>query len=139
MLKKVKKAQTYIQTSVSMFGVTLPNKRVVIAFTYIYGIGLTNAKKICSACKIVEDRRLYSLTDEELDSVRKYISETFSIEGDLKLTVKTAISKYIHLRCYRGLRHLAGLPVRGQRTKTNARTRKGKVKRQIANKKKVAK
>ena len=116
-------------------GVDIPNdKRVVISLTYIYGIGLTTSKKVLEEAGISEDVRVKDLTDEQLNAIRKTI-EAIKVEGDLRREVQLNIKRLMEIGCYRGMRHRKGLPVRGQRTKTNARTRKGKAKT-VANKKK---
>ncbi len=115
-------------------GVDIPNeKHVVISLTYIYGIGLTTAKKICAAAKVDENIRVKNLTDEQLTAIRNEVAE-IKTEGDLRREVALNIKRLTEIGCYRGLRHKHGLPVRGQRTKTNARTRKGR-RKTIANKK----
>ncbi len=115
-------------------GVDIPNeKRIVISLTYIYGIGPSTAKKICAATKISEDIRTKDLTDEQLTALRSEVSK-YHTEGDLRREVALNIKRLTEIGCYRGLRHKRGLPVRGQRTRTNARTRKGK-RKTIANKK----
>ncbi len=117
-------------------GVNIPtNKRVVIALTYIHGIGPANAKKITEKLNIAAERRVQDLTDQEVLQIREAIDADYSVEGDLRRTVAMNIKRLMDLACYRGLRHRRGLPVRGQRTHTNARTRKGKAK-PIAGKKK---
>ncbi len=109
-------------------GVDIPrDKRVVVSLTYIYGIGLSTAQKICAATGISEDVRVKDLTEEEV--------ENYKVEGDLRREVALNIKRLMEIGCYRGIRHRKGLPVRGQKTKTNARTRKGKA-RPIAGKKK---
>ena len=118
-------------------GVNIPTqKRVHIALTYIYGIGLTSAVDICGKCSIAEDRRVQSLTEDEIIQIRETISGGYQVEGDLRRETAMNIKRLLDLGCYRGLRHRRGLPVRGQRTHTNARTRKGKA-RPITGKKKV--
>lgn len=108
-------------------GVNVPlNKRLVIGLTYVYGIGLTTSKKICSNVKIDESKRVKDLTDKELVSIREEISTNFKVEGDLKREVSLNIKKKKDLKTYQGLRHIRRLPVRGQNTHSNARTRKGK-------------
>jgi len=120
-------------------GVNIPtNKRVVISLRYIYGIGPKKAGEICQALSIPDDRRVNQLTDEEILRIRELIDRTFKVEGDLRREVAMNSQRLIDLGCYRGLRHRKGLPVRGQRTHTNARTRKGKAVA-IAGKKKVTK
>ncbi len=108
-------------------GVNIPSsKRVEIGLTYIFGIGRTSSRKICESTGVDLNKRVHELTDGELGQLRSYIDEHFSIEGDLRREVSMNIKRLLDLRCYRGLRHRKGLPVRGQRTNTNARTRKGK-------------
>ncbi len=120
-------------------GVNLPtNKRVVIALRYIYGIGPTNAVEICQRVGIADNRRVNQLTEDEIIRIRDTIDRDFTVEGDLRREVAMNIKRLMDLGCYRGLRHRKGLPVRGQRTHTNARTRKGPSK-PIAGKKKVTK
>ena len=117
-------------------GVDLPNeKRVQIGLTYIYGIGLTTSKKILADTGINPDTRVKDLTEEDISKLREYIDHNLQVEGDRRRTVALDIKRLIEIGSYRGLRHRKGLPVRGQRSKTNARTRKGP-KRTIANKKK---
>ena len=117
-------------------GVDLPNeKRVEIGLTYIYGIGRTSANKILAATGINPDTRVKDLTEEEVASIRKYLEANYTVEGDLRKDVALDIKRLKEIRCYRGLRHIANLPVRGQSSKQNARTRKGP-KKTIANKKK---
>ena len=116
-------------------GVDLPReKRVEIGLTYIYGIGRTIAEKICAATGVDPDTRVRDLTDEEVAKMRDYIDAHYTVEGDLRRETRQNIARLMEIGCYRGLRHRKGLPVRGQRTHTNARTRKGK-KRQIGAKK----
>jgi len=118
-------------------GVNLPtNKRVKIALTYIYGIGSTIANEICKNIGISDDKRVNKLTDEEVLKIREYIESKYKVEGDLRSEASLNIKRLTDLGTYRGLRHRKKLPVRGQRTHTNARTRKGKGVA-IANKKKV--
>jgi small subunit ribosomal protein S13 len=120
-------------------GVNLPtNKRVVIALRYIYGIGPTNAREICAKVGIDDARRVNQLTEDEIIRIRDMIDKDFTVEGDLRREVAMNIKRLMDLGTYRGLRHRKGLPVRGQRTHTNARTRKGPAK-PIAGKKKVTK
>ncbi|RMD61156.1 MAG: 30S ribosomal protein S13 [Alphaproteobacteria bacterium] len=120
-------------------GVNIPtNKRVEIALTYIYGIGPTKAKEICAKVGIPQERRVNQLTDDEVVRIRETIDREYVVEGDLRREVAMNIKRLMDLGCYRGLRHRKGLPVRGQRTHTNARTRKGKA-RPIAGKKKATK
>ena len=117
-------------------GINIPTKkRVEIALTYIHGIGLTSSKKICEKAGIVAERRVNDLTEDELTRVRDIIDEEFIVEGDLRRKTSMDIKRYLDLGCLRGLRHRRNLPVRGQRTHTNARTRKGPAKA-IAGKKK---
>ena len=107
-------------------GVDLPrDKRVVIALTYIYGIGLTSAQKILAAAKIDESTRVNELSDADAARLREIVERDFRTEGDLRREVNANIKRLVEIGNYRGLRHRRGLPVRGQRTKTNARTRKG--------------
>ena len=120
-------------------GVNIPTqKRVVIALTYIHGIGRTKAREICTSVGIPDNRRVNDLTDSELTQIRESIDQNYQVEGDLRREKAMNIKRLMDLGCYRGLRHRRGLPVRGQRTHTNARTRKGPAKA-IAGKKKVAK
>ncbi|HEX7775334.1 MAG TPA: 30S ribosomal protein S13 [Parvibaculum sp.] len=117
-------------------GVNIPtNKRVVIGLTYIHGIGNTKAKEICAKVGIPAERRVNQLTDSEVIQIRETIDRDFVVEGDLRREVAMNIKRLMDLGCYRGLRHRKGLPVHGQRTHTNARTRKGPAKA-IAGKKK---
>jgi small subunit ribosomal protein S13 len=117
-------------------GVNIPtNKRVEIALTYIHGIGRTKAKEIATRLNIEPQRRVQDLTDQEVLHIREMIDADFTVEGDLRREVAMNIKRLMDLASYRGLRHRKGLPVRGQRTHTNARTRKGKAK-PIAGKKK---
>ncbi len=118
-------------------GVNIPSgKRVGIALTYIFGIGLTRAKKICSEINLDNSKRVNSLNEDELTKIRDVIEKNFTVEGDLRRDNAMNLKRLIDLGCYRGLRHRKGLPVRGQRTNTNARTRKGKS-RPITGKKKA--
>jgi small subunit ribosomal protein S13 len=117
-------------------GVDIPNaKRVEIALTYIYGIGRKSAQDILRATGIDPDKRAKDLTEEDVAKLRDEIEENYKVEGDLRRDVALDIKNMVEINCYRGIRHRKGLPVRGQRTKTNARTRKGPAKT-IANKKK---
>lgn len=117
-------------------GVDLPReKRVEIGLTYVYGIGRVSANRILQQANVNPDTRCRDLTDEEVGRIRDVIDEHYVVEGDLKREVALNIKKLQEMGCYRGIRHRKGLPVRGQRTKTNARTRKGP-KRTVANKKK---
>ncbi len=117
-------------------GVNIPtNKRVVIALQYIHGIGANYAKQICEQANIASDRRVNELSDAEVIQIRETIDRDYMVEGDLRRESAMNIKRLMDLGCYRGLRHRKGLPVRGQRTHTNARTRKGPA-RPIAGKKK---
>ena len=117
-------------------GVDLPrDKRVEIGLTYIYGIGRVSANKILAEAKVNPDTRVRELTDDEVKKLSEIISEHYIVEGDLRREVALNIKRLQEIGCYRGIRHRKGLPVRGQKTKTNARTRKGP-KRTVANKKK---
>ena len=118
-------------------GVDLPReKRIEIALTYIFGIGLTTSKKILASTGVSPDTRTKDLTDEEAQRIRTEIENNHKVEGDLRREVAMNIKRLMDIGCYRGLRHRLGLPVRGQRTRTNARTRKGP-KRTVAGKKKA--
>ncbi|MFI5021833.1 MAG: 30S ribosomal protein S13 [Alphaproteobacteria bacterium] len=118
-------------------GVNIPTqKRVEVALTYIYGIGSTKATEICEKVGIPSQRRVSELTEQEVIRIREVIDREYQVEGDLRREVAMNIKRLLDLGCYRGLRHRKGLPVRGQRTHTNARTRKGKA-RPIAGKKKA--
>ena len=117
-------------------GVDIPNqKRVEIALTYIYGIGLTSSQKILAKTGIDPDKRAKDLTEDEISKLRDEIENHYKVEGELRREVALNIKRLTEIGCYRGVRHRKGLPVRGQRTKTNARTRKGRAKT-VANKKK---
>ena len=117
-------------------GVDLPReKRIEIGLTYIYGIGKTSAARILKEANVNPDTRVRDLTDDEVRRLSEVINETQTVEGDLRREVAMNIKRLQEIRCYRGIRHRKGLPVRGQKTKTNARTRKGP-KRTVANKKK---
>ena len=117
-------------------GVNIPTKkRVLIALTYIYGIGGTASQKICKEANLTDDKRVADMSDAEVTKVREIIDRDYIVEGDLRRQSSMDIKRYMDLGCLRGLRHRKGLPVRGQRTHTNARTRKGKSKA-IAGKKK---
>lgn len=108
-------------------GVDLPrDKRVEIGLTYIYGIGLTTARKVLEETGVNPDTRVNDLTDEETTKLREYIDRSLRVEGDLRREVSMNIKRLIEIGCYRGIRHRRGLPVRGQNTKQNARTRKGR-------------
>lgn len=120
-------------------GVDIPDhKRGEIALTYIYGLGRSSAQKILTAAGIDWDKKVADWTDEESNKIRSVIAENYKVEGVLKSEVQMSIKRLLDIGCYRGLRHRKGLPVRGQRTKTNARTRKGK-RKTVANKKKATK
>ena len=120
-------------------GVDIPNeKRIEIALTYIFGVGRTRAKETLAATGISPDIRVKDLTDEQLITLRDYLEANYKIEGDLRREVDADIRRKIQINCYQGQRHRKGLPVRGQRTRTNARTRKGP-KRTVAGKKKATK
>lgn len=114
------------------------NKRLVVSLTYIYGLGPTMAAEICNKAKISKDKKVKELTDQELISLRNIIEREYKVEGDLKREVTLNIKKKKDIRCYQGLRHIRKLPVRGQNTHSNARTRKGKA-IAIAGKKKAVK
>ena len=119
-----------------LFGVDLPReKRIEIGLTYIYGIGNTTAKKIVAETGVNPDIRVKDISEDDLQKIREYISENLTVEGDLHREVSQNVKRLMEIGCYRGLRHRKGLPVRGQRSKTNARTRKGP-RKTIANKKK---
>ena len=117
-------------------GVDLPNKHVVVALTYIYGIGRSSAKAICEKTKIDPTKMMNDLDQDEQARLRTVIDEGYKVEGHLRSEIGLNIKRLMDIGCYRGLRHRKGLPVRGQRTRTNSRTRKGK-KKTVANKKKA--
>ena len=120
-------------------GVDLPrDKRLEIGLTYIYGIGLTRAQQVCAETGVDPDTRVRQLTDDEVTRIRRYIEANLEVEGDLRREVQQNIKRKIEIGSYQGIRHRRGLPVRGQRTHTNARTRKGR-RVAIAGKKKVTK
>jgi small subunit ribosomal protein S13 len=120
-------------------GVDIPReKRLEISLTYIYGVGLPSAKAVCAATEISPDTRVRDLTDEEIARLRTWIDANLKVEGDLRREVAQDIKRKIEIGCYAGVRHRRGLPVRGQRTRTNARTRKGP-KKTVAGKKKARK
>ena len=120
-------------------GVDIPReKRVEVSLTYIFGIGRSTAQQICAVTEINPDTRVRNLTDDEVARLRGYIDSNVRVEGDLRREVSQDIKRKMEIGCYQGLRHRRGLPVRGQRTHTNARTRKGP-KRTVAGKKKVKK
>jgi small subunit ribosomal protein S13 len=122
-----------------LVGVDLPrDKRLEVALTYIYGIGRTRAIATLSATGISADTRVHQITDDELVQLRDWIEANYKVEGDLRREVQSDIRRKIEIGCYQGIRHRRGLPVHGQRTQTNARTRKGKPKT-VAGKKKVGK
>ena len=107
-------------------GIDLPrDKRVEVALTYIYGIGSSTSRKILANAKVNPDTRIKNLTEEEVGRLREFIDKNVQVEGDLRREISLNIKRLMEIGCYRGLRHRRGLPVRGQRTKTNARTRKG--------------
>ena len=117
-------------------GVDLPKeKRVEIGLTYIYGVGLSTSQKILATTGINPDTRIKDLTEDEVNEIRNYVNKNLMVEGDLRRDVALNIKRLVEIGCYRGIRHRKGLPVRGQKTKTNARTRKGP-KKTIENKKK---
>ena len=120
-------------------GVDLPNnKRGEIGLTYIFGIGRSSARKILEECGIDFDTKVQDWTDDQVAAIRQTIAEEYKIEGELRSTIQMNIKRLMDIGCYRGIRHRIGLPVRGQSTKNNARTRKGK-KKTVANKKKATK
>ena len=125
--------------AIRIVGVDLPqNKRGVIALTYIYGIGRSSAAKILEKAGVSEDTKVKDWTDAEAAKVREVIGNDYKVEGDLRTEVQMNIKRLMDIGCYRGIRHRIGLPVRGQSTKNNARTRKGR-KKTVANKKKATK
>ena len=117
-------------------GVDLPNKHVEIALTYIFGLGRTSARKICETTKIDPNKKMNDLSSDEVAELRKVIENDYKVEGRLRSETALNIKRLMDIGCYRGLRHRRGLPVNGQRTRTNARTRKGK-RKTVANKKKA--
>lgn len=120
-------------------GVDLPkNKRGVIGLTYIYGIGKSTAAKILKDAGISEDKKVSEWNDDEINSIRKFISENVKVEGELRSEIQLNIKRLMDIGCQRGIRHRLGLPLRGQRTKNNSRTRKGR-RKTVANKKKATK
>jgi small subunit ribosomal protein S13 len=122
-----------------LVGVDLPrDKRLEVALTYIYGIGRTRAVETLNATGISPDRRVHQMSDEEIVQLRDWIEANYKVEGDLRREVQADIRRKVEIGCYQGLRHRRGLPVHGQRTQTNARTRKGR-KKTVAGKKKVGK
>ena len=107
-------------------GIDIPReKRLEISLTYIFGIGRTTARRICAECDIDPDQKVSSLTEDEVNRIRSYVDQNLTIEGDLRRDVQNDIKRKIEIGCLQGVRHRKGLPVRGQRTHTNARTRKG--------------
>jgi small subunit ribosomal protein S13 len=116
-------------------GVDLPNKHVDVALTYIYGLGPSSARKICATTGIDASKRINDLTAEEVNRLRAVIENDFKVEGRLRTEISLNVKRLMDIGCYRGIRHRRGLPVRGQRTRTNARTRKGK-RRTVAGKRK---
>ncbi|MBW3610103.1 MAG: 30S ribosomal protein S13 [Actinobacteria bacterium] len=120
-------------------GVDIPReKRLEIALTYIYGVGPSRAREVCTAVGVDPDTRVRDLTDDEVAQIRGWVDQNLRVEGDLRREVSTDIKRKMEIGCYQGLRHRRGLPVHGQRTHTNARTRKGP-KKTVAGKKKVRK
>jgi small subunit ribosomal protein S13 len=120
-------------------GIDLPrNKRGVIGLTYIYGIGLSTARRILDTAGVSEDKKVNEWNDDDLSKIRGYITDELKVEGALRSEVQMSIKRLMDIGCYRGVRHRVGLPVRGQSTKNNSRTRKGK-RKTVANKKKVTK
>jgi small subunit ribosomal protein S13 len=119
-------------------GVDIPNeKRIDVSLRYIYGIGPTSAARICEQTSIARETKTRDLTDAELTRIRELLEKEFVIEGDLRREVRQNVQRLIEINCYRGIRHRRGLPVRGQRTKTNARTKRG-ARRTVAGKRKAA-
>lgn len=112
--------------SIRLAGVNVPNKRLEIALTYVYGIGRPTSKKICSDLKISPDKKVDLLTEDEISKIRAHLDKEYSVEGDLRREISMNIKQLVDIGSYRGVRHRKKLPVRGQRTHTNARTRKGK-------------
>lgn len=126
--------------AVRIAGVNIPDKkRVEIALTYVYGIGDVAAKKICASLGIPSSKRVHELNESEIAQIRDFIEKNYQVEGDLRREISMNIKQLVDLGSYRGIRHRKKLPVRGQRTHTNARTRKGKAAAPIAGKKKVGK
>ncbi len=117
-------------------GVDLPNKHVEVALTYIFGLGRASARRICESTKVAPTKKINDLSSEELAELRKIIENDYKVEGRLRSETALNIKRLMDIGCYRGLRHRRGLPVNGQRTRTNARTRKGK-RKTVANKKKA--
>ncbi len=119
-------------------GVDLPNKMTKIALTYIYGIGRSSAVEVCEKAGVNPDAKINELTADEVNNIRQLLDNEYTVEGRLRTETALNIKRLMDIGCYRGLRHRRGLPLRGQRTKTNARTRKGK-RKTVANKKKATK
>ena len=120
-------------------GIDLPkNKRGIIGLTYIYGIGLSFAKSILNEANVALDKKVQDWSDDEANQIRSIISEKYTVEGELRAETKMNIKRLMDIGCYRGIRHRSGLPLRGQRTKNNSRTRKGR-RKTVANKKKATK
>ena len=120
-------------------GIDLPrNKRGVIALTYIYGVGRSSAREILQKAEVSEDTKVIEWNDENIKTISRIVNDEYKVEGELRSEVQLSIKRLMDIACYRGLRHRKGLPVRGQRTRTNSRTRKGK-RKTVAGKKKVAK
>jgi small subunit ribosomal protein S13 len=120
-------------------GVDLPrNKRGVIGLTYIFGIGATSAREILAKCEVDENTKVENWTDENIKIISRVVLDEYKVEGQLRSEVQMSIKRLMDIACYRGIRHRKGLPLRGQRTRTNARTRKGR-RKTVANKKKVTK
>jgi small subunit ribosomal protein S13 len=118
-------------------GIDIPReKRIIVGLTYIFGIGRTSSEKILQRAGVAQEVRVKDLTEEQENAIRKVMEEGFAVEGDLRSEIQLNVKRLMDIGCYRGLRHRRGLPVRGQRTKTNARTRKGG-KKTVANKKKA--
>ena len=117
-------------------GVDLPNKHVDVALTYIYGVGRSSAREICERAGIKPDQRINDLSSGDLNEIRRLLETEYTVEGRLRTEMALNIKRLMDIGCYRGLRHRRGLPVRGQRTRTNARTRKGK-RKTVAGKKKA--
>ena len=121
-------------------GIDIPrDKRVDVALRYIYGIGPTSARKICEQARVDGATKVRDLTDDEVNRIREVIDRNYTVEGDLRREVRQNIQRLIEINCYRGMRHRRGLPVRGQRTRTNARTRKGPRKTVAGKRRAVAK
>ncbi|MCY6957386.1 30S ribosomal protein S13 [Clostridium brassicae] len=117
-------------------GIDLPkDKRIEVGLTYIYGVGISRARQILAGTGVNPETRVKDLTEEEVNTLRDYVTKTFEVEGDLRRKIALDIKRLVEIGCYRGIRHRKGLPVRGQKTKTNARTRKGP-KKAVARKKK---